>query len=382
MSDSMLSPFQREMKERLQIKSTPTKKLLLTCYDKQKYVVHYYLLALYVKLGMRITKVHAVLSFTQRPFLREFVQRNVALRNQSSTDFEKKYYKQINNAVFGKSCQNVRKMRTFELAYDKETAIRRAGAFNCRDFRILSEQCVLYEMKKRKAVANHPLYVAFSILELSKARMYSFIYESLFARLTCPVEICYSDTDSVLTSLQTNDIVEQINKIRDELDLSCYPPDHPLYDPEHKGVMGYFKDEYPVTPIQEVVAIRAKQYSLLLSNSQGISRSLQVAKAKGVKKSVVRKHLLHDVYRGSLFGARAVCHKQCTIQSLNQRMYTVSRVKRCIVPYDEKRYLLRGTTTTLPYGSCEYEGNYFFFFPKSDQFCFHFPSLSRENTAR
>ncbi|XP_064465540.1 uncharacterized protein LOC135377190 [Ornithodoros turicata] len=346
--ENELSPYQRHLKDALALNAPPTKKLLLTCYDKERYVVHYALLALYVRLGMKIKRVHSILSFRQDDFLRTFVQRNVALRNAASTKFERLLYKTMSNSTFGKSIQNVRRMKRYAIAYDKESALRKASSVDSQHFLILSDKCILYEMKQRRIKCTHPLYVGFAILEISKVRMYSFIYESLFSRLTCPVQLIYSDTDSVIFSLTCESLEEQLMKIESELDLSSYPPDHPLFNDEHANQMGYFKDETGGGVIQEVVAIRAKMYSILLAGSHK-----QIARAKGVKKDVVRKHLLHEVYRDSLFNEKAVSQKQCTIQSIKQTMYTISRLKKSLVPYDDKRYLV-DAVHSFPYGSCEY----------------------------
>ncbi|XP_064474753.1 uncharacterized protein LOC135388837 [Ornithodoros turicata] len=346
--ENELSPYQHHLKDALSLNAPPTKKLLLTCHDKERYVVHYALLALYVRLGMKIKRVHNILSFHQDNFLRTFVQRNVALRNAATTKFERLLYKTMSNSTFGKSIQNVRRMKRYAIAYDKESALRKASSVDSQHFHILSDKCILYEMKQRRIKCTHPLYVGFAILEISKVRMYSFIYESLFSRLTCPVQLIYSDTDSIIFSLTCESLEEQLMKIESELDLSSYPPDHPLFNDEHANQMGFFKDETGGGVIQEVVAIRAKMYSILLAGSHK-----QIARAKGVKKGVVRKHLLHEVYRDSLFNEKAVSQKQCTIQSIKQTMYTISRLKKSLVPYDDKRYLV-DAVHSFPYGSCEY----------------------------
>ncbi|XP_064472389.1 uncharacterized protein LOC135386401 [Ornithodoros turicata] len=238
-----LSPYQRNLKEALALNAPPRRKLLLICYDKESYVVHYYLHALYVRLGMKIKHIHAILSFRQDNFLSVFVHRNLALRNVSTTKFERLLYKTITNSTFGKTIQNVRRMKRYTIAYDKESALKKASAVDFQHFHILSDKCILYEMKQRRIKCTHPIYVGFAILEISKVRMYSSIYESLFSHLSCSVQLIYGDTDSIIFALTCESLVEQLMEIQHELDLSSYPPDHPLFNAEHANQIGYFKDE-------------------------------------------------------------------------------------------------------------------------------------------
>ncbi|XP_064464723.1 uncharacterized protein LOC135376053 [Ornithodoros turicata] len=287
--EGQLSTYQRNLKEALALNAPPTRKLLLTCYDKESYVVHYYLLTLYVRLGMKIKHIHAILKPSIKPSIKHVPPRQFFVRlRASTTKFERLLYKTITNSTFGKTIQNVRRMKRYTIAYDKESALRKASSIDFQHFHILSDKCILYEMKQRRIKCTHPLYVGFAILEISKVRMYSFIYESLFSRLTCSVQLIYGDTDSIIFALTCESLVEQLMKIQHELDLSSYPPDHPLFNAEHANQMG------------------------------------------------------------------TVSQRQCTIQSIKQTMYTISRVKKSLVSYDDKRYLV-DAVRSFPYGTCEYE---------------------------
>ncbi|XP_064465203.1 uncharacterized protein LOC135376619 isoform X2 [Ornithodoros turicata] len=344
-----LSPFQQGLLEELMYQPANSKKLLLTCKDKVEYVVHYALLALYCRLGMRVTKIHRILKFRQAPFLRPYIEDNVARRVASGTTFEKNFYKLSNNAVFGRTLLNKFNMRDIRVAFDEETASRLGSRAECVRMEILSPDCVMYEMRKRKVRCDFPLQIGFTILELSKLTMYSFYYETLLSKLTCPVITCYFDTDSLILGLFCKDYEDQLRAIADDhLDLSSFDRDHPLYSEKNRGRLGAFKSETGSVPIEEVVCLKAKMYSIKLAGGR------QIARAKGVKKNIVRKHLLHETYCNTLFNHMSVSNEQVSIVGKKQCMYTIRNVKRSLMAYDDKRYLCNDIDS-YPYGSYEYD---------------------------
>ncbi|XP_064483589.1 uncharacterized protein LOC135396508 [Ornithodoros turicata] len=257
--EEWLSPFQRGLLEELMYQPANSKKLLLTCKDKVEYVVHYALLALYCRLGTRVTKIHRILKFRQAPFLRPYIEENVARRVASGTTFEKNFYKISNNVVFGRTLLNKFNMRDIRVAFDEETASRLGSRAECVRMEILSPDCVMYEMRKRKVRCDFPLQIGFTILELSKLTMYSFYYETLLSKLTCPVITCYFDTDSLILGLFCKDYEDQLRVIADDhLDLSSFDRGHPLYSERNRGRLGAFKSETGSIPIEEVICLKPK----------------------------------------------------------------------------------------------------------------------------
>ena len=98
-TNSMMSPYQQKLIEELGITSFETEKLVPNLMNKSRYVLHYGNLQLYLSLGMKITKVHKVLQFNQSPWMQPYILKNTELWTAATNDFEKDFYKLMNNAV-------------------------------------------------------------------------------------------------------------------------------------------------------------------------------------------------------------------------------------------------------------------------------------------
>ena len=116
----MLSPYCEQIREKYNITIGQVKKLIPTLADKQNYVLHYRNLQLYMDLGLKVTKVHRVLEFNQAPWLKQYIEFNTQKRTHAKNSFEKDFFKLMNNSVFGKTMENIRKRVDVRLVTSKD----------------------------------------------------------------------------------------------------------------------------------------------------------------------------------------------------------------------------------------------------------------------
>ncbi|GET56481.1 uncharacterized protein LOC114537920 [Rhizophagus irregularis DAOM 181602=DAOM 197198] len=305
-----LSKKQQEIIARSGQRYTPTDKLIPNLFDKDEYVVHYRNLQYYVSQGLVIKKVYEAIKFEQASWMKPYIEFNTAERAKAKNDFEKDFYKLMNNSVFGKTMENLRKRvrvsvvqpQTHPKKYKKLTS---DPAFKGR--KIFSENFVAIHRRKVEVMLNRPTYVGMSVLDLSKLCIYQFYYDTLKVRYGEKIQLCYTDTDSLLVQIQTEDINADLIDMADQFDFSDYPKDHPvrkaLGDKTdiNMKIPGKFKDECNGAVIAEFIGLRPKMYSILKVGDETTNPKHGIRKAKGVPSKVVKKEFHHERYNKALF---------------------------------------------------------------------------------
>ncbi|XP_021359655.1 uncharacterized protein LOC110454477 [Mizuhopecten yessoensis] len=173
-----LHPSPKHTVDKLQGR-VPTKKLIPTLERKTKYICNYRNLQLYVGLGLKVTKIHRILEFKQKPWLRPYIQFNTSKRAACTNEFEKDFFKLMNNAVFGKTMENVRSRVDIKLAHTEKKLKKYVARPSFQRFTIFNEDLVAVQNDQVKLVLNKPVYVGQTILDLSKCIMYEFYYKYL-----------------------------------------------------------------------------------------------------------------------------------------------------------------------------------------------------------
>jgi len=345
-SRSLLSPFVENLigPTRAWI---PTEKLIPNFYDKIKYCTHYRNLQFYVKRGLVIKKIHRILSFTQSPWLKSWIDLCTEQRKAAGSEFEADLAKLQANATFGKTIEQKRNRVNIRLIADGNKFLKAVGKASFRKCEIINEDLVMVRGARQKVKLDKPIAVGFSILELSKLTMYEFFYEQMKDHYGDRCKLLFTDTDSLCCEIETVDIYADMGRNLDMFDTSNFPPDHPLYSMQNHRVLGKMKSETGSLPPDEFVGLRAKIYSL---NVPGAMSKCQ-KKVKGVQKHYVKKHVRHshfiDVLRNS---QKTIMSKFHIIQSRKHNVRTVRVNKLCLCALDDKRYIQEDGEHTLAYG--------------------------------
>ena len=133
--------------------------------DKKKYVLHISALKFYLQHGLKLTKIHRIINFKQSNFLKPYIDFNTEKRKQSKTDFEKDLFKLMNNAVYGKTMEDVRKHTEFELVSTPERFQKCVNSPTYKARHIINENLVGVEKEKAVVELNNPIYMGLSILD-------------------------------------------------------------------------------------------------------------------------------------------------------------------------------------------------------------------------
>ena len=340
-----MSEYQRRLMNGLNLAMPGTEKLVLTLEDKEKYVTHYRNLQFYLRQGMRLKKVHRVIKFDQEPSMAPYIMMNTEFRKQAKNNFETDFYKLMNNSVFGKTMENLRNRVDVKIVREWENdKIRKLLSSPSFDrFTIFGNDMAGIHMHKTKLVLNKPVYTGMTILENSKILMYDFFYNQMKARYGHKCGLVYTDTDSLILDIQTEDVYKDMQENSWMYDTSNYPKDSLLYSVENNKALGKMKDECGGRAIKEVVAVRPKMYSVEVGEKN-------VRKAKGVKKCVIEKEITHEHYKEALFERKQFLHKMKILRSEGHEMYGMRMNKISISPFDTKRWIADGGIHTAAYG--------------------------------
>ena len=339
-----MSQYQIDLNEDLGRSSSEVEKLVPSLRNKTKYTLHYRNLKLYLSLGMRLTKIHRIIEFDQRPWMASYIALNTELRKKAKTDFEKDLFKLMNNSVFGKTMENLRKRVSIKLVRGEDEARRQIAKPSFVSFKVFNDSLAAVHMRKTRLVLNRPIYIGLCVLDLSKHLMYDFYYNNVKKRYGDSADLLYTDTDSLLLEITTPNVYTDIREDIDAYDTSDYPQDHPLHSMKNKKVLGKMKDECAGRPIAEFVGLRPKMYSILEA------KGAEHRRAKGVKKSVVKRELRHEQYKQCLLQKKHRYDSMNMIRSDNHRMFSVRLNKVSLSPMDTKRWIADDGISTHAYG--------------------------------
>ena len=219
--------------------------------------------------GLKSKKIHVIIKFNQEAWLQPYIDMNTELRKAAKNDFEKDLFKLMNNLVFGKTMEKIRKHKDIKLVTTDKKRSKLVLEPNYHTINFISEDLSIIEMKKTKVKMNKPIYLGLSILGISKILMYKFWYDYMKPKYDNDVKLCYMDTDSFILNIKTNDFYEDIaNDVENRFDTSNYEVNRLLPMGKNKKIIALMKDELGGKIIMEFVTLRPMTYSYLTDDGK------------------------------------------------------------------------------------------------------------------
>ena len=347
------SDYQRSLMEKDDIISGNVEKLILDLKSKSHYVVHYKLLGFYLKMGLKITKIHRIISYREETWLAEYINFNTQQRIKSKSNFEKDLWKLMNNAFYGKTLENIRGRKKIDLVTDESVAKKQFSKPTYDSHVIFNPDLLAIVHNVTNVKFDKPVYLGMVILDYSKLKMYEFYY-NVANKLWPQNEIMAMDTDSLFLNVYTEDAYEDMLAIKDNwLDSSNYTESHSLYSKKNAKVPGYFKDELGGKIMKELIYLRSKSYSYKVSDSisnDSISNDDEtIKKLKGISRSTVAKHVDFDDYFSALYNEETIYKTNYSLNSKNHELFLKKVTKKAMCPFDDKRFIADDGISTYPF---------------------------------
>lgn len=321
---------------------TKNEKLMLTFYDKKNYIVHYRMLKLALEHGLVLKKVHRVLQFQQSKWMEEYINLNTQFRSEANNEFEKDFFKLLNNCIYGKTIECVRNRSDIRLVNRWDGRVGSGSLIakpNFKNCKILDENLASIEMRRTSILMNKPVIVGMCILEISKVLMYKFLYNYMKPKFKQNIQLVYTDTDSFILEIKSPNVYAEIYNEPDinEFDTWDYPEKNIFGVKRHNNkVIGKFKDELKGKIITEVVGLRSKCYAVRI-----LGEIDERKRAKGVRKNILKNRISFDDYHNCIKENCIEMRKQYSIQSKSHNVFTISTQKIALNPFDDKRFIIR-----------------------------------------
>ena len=278
--------------------------------------------------------------------MKTFIDGNITRRAHETNPFIKNALKLINNAIYGRSLLNQLNYATdSKICQNRDILVRSFAKPTFKKVDIIREDRALVTYNKSHVKVDSPIYIGFSILDSAKLLMYRFWYDVLVQHYGDRVEFVYSDTDSFIINIKTENIDDELQGILgDHLDFSNLPHNHPLYSERCKGALGKLKLETGSHYIKEFVGLRPKAYCYTTTASTQDS----FITLKGIPKHV-RNLLTLEEYKSCLTQNNKIYTDVYNLRFHQSEMCLLKTVKLAISCFEDKRYY-KDALTSYGYG--------------------------------
>ena len=285
---------------------------------------------------MKLTKIHRVLKFNQSDWMKKYVDFNTKKRMNAANDSEKDFFKLMINSVYGNTMENLQKRINERLVNNAKDFFKYTSRPIYITHKVFGEDYAAIHEVKPVLVVNKPIYVGFTVLDLSKWKRYDFHYN--FIKKNFNAELLSTDTGSLTYEIKSKDVYEKLFKWKHLFDFTNCSKDSKFFNETNKKIIGKMKDEFGGVIVDEFVSLKSKLYSMKnidgkeCNTAKGVSITTEVQKFKDV-----------------LFNEEIIRHKMKRIQSKKHKLGTDEIDKISLSCFDDKRYVLDNAIYTLDY---------------------------------
>ena len=191
----------------------PENKLIATVMNKNKYVINISTLKQALKHGLKLKKVHRAIEFNQSDGLKPCIDKNTGLRKKAKNEYEKYFFKLMNNSVSGKMIVNGRKRWEIKLFVTEERRKKVVLEPNYASRTTFSDHLMAIEMRKTNILMDKPIMIGQALLDKGKELMYRFWYGYLKPKYKDKINLLYMDTDSFVIEVETDNFSKTLRMI-------------------------------------------------------------------------------------------------------------------------------------------------------------------------
>ena len=259
--DELLSLYCLEIENKNDIKTGDINKLVPNLMLEKNYVLHYRNLKYYFSQGLILKKVLIILEFIQSAWMKLYIDFNTQKRKEATNEADKNQFKLLNNAVYGKTMENMRKIIKIRIIENEKDLTKHIARLTYINYDYYGKRLIVIHEKKEQLTLNKRIYVGNAVLELSKLEMYKFNYNFMKNEVGI-FTLLYAETDSFIYEIIGEEFYERIYKYKELFDLSNFPKDSKYFCNDNKKVPGKMKDEYGGTSIYEFIGLKSKMCSM------------------------------------------------------------------------------------------------------------------------
>jgi hypothetical protein len=347
---SELSNYSKSIVDNHSLKNSVNKKKLLTSFlPKPYYILHYRLLQFYVLQGLKVEEIHSGLMFNQSRVMKSYVDLNTSKRAEATNNFDSNFFKLLSNSLFGKTIERIDSKLSGKLLSDADKVAKYASRPTFKSAKKINDDLVAIMLSHASLKLDKPSYLGPAILDLAKLKLYEMHYNQIKKFYGRKATLLFTDTDSLMYEIETDDLYNDLTKMGDYFDFSNYPINHPNYSTTNKRVPGFFKDETGGIPIKKFIGLRSKMYCYQTVDEE--NKSTEEKMAKGVPRHIIQNKLSIKRYENVLHNSGKEADIFSCIRSEKHAVYTKKLVKSTLCAFDDKRYLL-DNINSVPYGHC------------------------------